>query len=111
VSAPFHCPLMKPAQDRLKADLDATAFRDLQIPLINNWQAREVRTGADAREGLYNQVPNPVRWAESMRLLIANGVTRFIECGAGGVLSGLVRNIDPSVTALKCGEAADFEKL
>ena len=57
VSAPFHCPLLKPAQDRLKPDLDATEFRDLTIPLINNWQAREVRTGADAREGLYHQIP------------------------------------------------------
>jgi [acyl-carrier-protein] S-malonyltransferase len=111
VSAPFHCPLMKPAQDRLKADLDAAEFRDLQIPLVNNWQAREVRTGVDAREGLFQQVPNPVRWSESMRLLIANGVTRFIECGAGGVLCGLIRNIDPSAAALKFGEAADLEKI
>jgi [acyl-carrier-protein] S-malonyltransferase len=86
-------------------------FRDLEIPLNNNWQAREIRSGAEAREGLYNQVPNPVRWTESMRRLIANGVTRFIECGAGGVLCGLIRNIDVSVTALKCGEAADLEKI
>ncbi len=111
VSAPFHCALMKPAQERLKTDLDAMEFRDLEFPLINNWQAREVRTGAEARDGLYNQVPNPVRWTESIRLLIANGVTRFIECGAGGVLCGLIRNIDPSVTVLKCGEAADVEKI
>jgi [acyl-carrier-protein] S-malonyltransferase len=111
VSAPFHCALMKPAQERLKADLDAMEFRDLEFPLINNWQAREVRTGAEARDGLYNQVPNPVRWTESIRLLISNGVTRFIECGAGGVLCGLIRNIDPSVTAWKCGEAADLEKI
>lgn len=111
VSAPFHCGLMTPAQDCLKADLDAMEFRDLEIPLINNWQAREVRTGAEAREGLYHQVPNPVRWTESIRWLLASGVTRFIECGAGGVLCGLVRNIDSSATALKCGEAADFEKL
>jgi [acyl-carrier-protein] S-malonyltransferase len=111
VSAPFHCELMEPAQRRLKADLDALEFHDLQIPLINNWQAREVRTGAEAREGLYHQVPNPVRWTESMRLLISDGVARFIECGAGGVLCGLVRNIDSSITALKCGEAADIEKI
>ncbi len=111
VSAPFHCPLMKPAQERLKSDLDATEFRDLQVPLINNFQAREVRTGADAREGLYHQVPNPVRWTESVRLLAANGVTRFIECGAGSVLSGLIRNIDSSATTAKFGEAADLEKI
>lgn len=111
VSAPFHCELMQPAQQRLKVDLDALEFRDLQIPLINNWQAREVRTGVEAREGLYHQVPNPVRWTESMRLLLSNGVTRFIECGAGGVLCGLVRNIDSSVSALKCGETVDIEKI
>ena len=67
VSAPFHCALMKPAQERLRADLDATDFRDLSRPLVNNWQAREIRTGAEAREGLYQQVPNPVRWLESIR--------------------------------------------
>jgi len=111
VSAPFHCPLMKPAQDRLKADLDATNFRDLAIPLVNNWQAREIVSAKDAREGLYQQVPNPVRWTESIRLLASKGVTRFIEVGAGSVLTGLVRNIEPSAIALRFGEASDWEKL
>ncbi len=111
VSAPFHCPLMKPAQDRLKADLDATTFRNLAVPLINNWQAREIRSGEEAREGLYQQVPNPVRWSESIRGLSLRGVTRFIEVGAGGVLTGLLRNIDSALTGVKFGEAADAEKL
>jgi [acyl-carrier-protein] S-malonyltransferase len=111
VSAPFHCPLMKPAQERLKPALDAIGFRDLTIPLINNWQAREVHTGAEARKGLLEQVPNPVRWTETIRYLAAAGVTRLIEVGAGGVLSGLVRNIDPSLITAKVGEAADWEKL
>ena len=111
VSAPFHCPLMKPAQERLKADLDATPFRDLAVPLVNNWQARAVRTGAEAREGLYQQVPNPVRWCDSIRALAAEGVTRFIEVGAGGVLTGLLRNIDASLSGAKFGEAGDWEKL
>jgi [acyl-carrier-protein] S-malonyltransferase len=75
VSAPFHCALMKPAQERLRADLDATEFRDLACPLVNNWQAAEVRTGAEAREGLYQQVPNPVRWVESVRYLAGKGVS------------------------------------
>ncbi|HLH44104.1 MAG TPA: ACP S-malonyltransferase [Bryobacteraceae bacterium] len=111
VSAPFHCPLMKPAQQRLKPDLDATQFRDLETPLINNWKAREVRTGAEAREGLYWQVPNPVRWSDSIRELARRGVTRFIEVGPGGVLTGLLRNIDPSLQGMRFGEAADLEKL
>ncbi len=111
VSAPFHCVLMQPAQEKLKADLDATTFRDLAVPLINNWQAREIRTGAEAREGLYQQVPNPVRWTETVRLLAALGVTSAIEAGAGGVLTGLVKNIAPEIQGFKFGEAADAAKL
>jgi [acyl-carrier-protein] S-malonyltransferase len=111
VSAPFHCALMQPAQQRLKTDLDATNFRDLNIPLINNWQAREIRIGDDARRGLFEQVPNPVRWSNSIRALAAAGVSRFIEVGPGSVLTGLLRNIDASLTGLKFGEAADLDKL
>lgn len=111
VSAPFHCPLMEPAQQRLKPELDATDFRDLSVPLVNNWQAREIRTGTEAREGLYQQIPNPVRWRESIALLAAKGVTRFIEVGAGGVLTGLLRNIDPALVGARFGEAGDFDKL
>ena len=111
VSAPFHCPLMKPAQERLAADLNAADFADLSVPLINNWQAREIRTGPEARQGLYEQVPNPVRWMDSIRYLSGQGVARFIEVGAGSVLTGLLRNIDPSLKGLKFGEPADLEKV
>lgn len=108
VSAPFHCPLMKPAQERLRADLDATEFRELAVPLINNWRASEVRSGAEAREGLYQQVPNPVRWNDSIRAMAGAGATRFFEVGPGGVLTGLLRNIDSSLEGKKFGEAGDF---
>jgi [acyl-carrier-protein] S-malonyltransferase len=111
VSAPFHCALMKPAQERLRANLDATEFADLACPLVNNWQAREIRTGAEAREGLYQQVPNPVRWVESVRLLAASGVERAFEAGAGSVLAGLVRAIAPGISVAKAGEAADFDSI
>jgi [acyl-carrier-protein] S-malonyltransferase len=111
VSAPFHCPLMKPAQERLLPDLNATHFADLRIPLVNNWQAREIRTGDEAREGLYQQVPNPVRWTDTIRFLAANGVERWFEVGAGGVLSGLVRTIAPGSKCMAFGEARDVEKL
>ena len=111
VSAPFHCALMAPAQQRLRADLDAIDFRDLATPLVNNWQAREIRTGAEAREGLYQQVPNPVRWVDSIRYLAAQGVTRAIEVGAGSVLTGLLRSIDPAIAGAKFGEPADLDKL
>jgi len=111
VSAPFHCSLMKPAQERLRVDLEATQFADLRVPLINNWQAREIRTGAEAREGLYHQVPNPVRWTETIRYLLSQGVDRFVEVGVGGVLLGLLRGIEPAVKGFKFGEAEDCEKL
>jgi [acyl-carrier-protein] S-malonyltransferase len=107
VSAPFHCALMQPAQQRLRADLDAVEFRDLDCPLVNNWQAREIRAGAEAREGLYQQVPHPVRWVESIRLLAEKGVTRAVETGAGGILTGLLRSIAPGIAGLKFGEPAD----
>jgi [acyl-carrier-protein] S-malonyltransferase len=81
------------------------------MPLINNWQAAEVRTGREAREGLYQQVPNPVRWVESMELLASSGVDRWFEVGAGSVLSGLLRNIVPGSKCVSFGEAKDMEKL
>lgn len=111
VSAPFHCALMKPAQERLAPELDAAEFRDLRVPLVNNWQAREVRTAAEAREGLFQQIPNPVRWTDSMRALAASGVDRVIEVGPGAVLSGLMKTNAPGVAAFKFGEPADLEKL
>ena len=111
VSAPFHCALMQPAQERLRADLDAAEFHDLTCPLVNNWQAREIRTGAEAREGLYQQVPNPVRWVETIRYLAGQGAACFVEVGAGAVLTGLLRSIDPKVQGVKFGEPADLEKL
>jgi [acyl-carrier-protein] S-malonyltransferase len=111
VSAPFHCALMKPAQARLKEDLDRTEFAGLAMPLVNNFEAREIRTGSEARDGLYGQVPNPVRWVESIRYLAAKGVTRCYEIGAGAVLTGLLKSIDATVQGFKFGDPADLEKL
>ena len=111
VSAPFHCALMQPAQERLKADLDAIAFADLAVPLVNNWQAREIRQGAEAREGLYQQVPNAVRWVESIRYLAEQGVRQYVEVGAGTVLAGLLKSIDPALSGIAVGAPADLEKL
>ena len=102
---------MKPAQERLRADLDATDFRDLSWPLVNNWQAREIRTAAEAREGLYQQVPNPVRWFDSIRYLAGQGIGRFVEVGAGGVLTGLLRAIDASLAGLRFGEPPELDAL
>lgn len=111
VSAPFHCPLMRPAQARLKVDLDATRFQNLSVPLINNWGAREITTGGEARQGLFEQVPNPVRWTDTIRAISGKGITRVIEVGAGSVLSGLARAVEPALLAVKFGEPSDLEKL
>ena len=97
VSAPFHCALMKPAQERLTRDLDAITFHDLKVPLVNNFAAHEVRTGEEAKQGLKDQVPNPVRWEQSVRSLVVAGVEHFIEVGPGKVLTGLLRSIDRSL--------------
>jgi len=102
---------MKPAQQRLAQDLDVTQFSDLAIPLVNNWQAKQIRTAAEARQGLYEQVPNPVRWIDSIRELVALGATRFIEVGPGQVLTGLLKNIDPTLKGLRFSDPADLEKL
>ncbi len=111
VSAPFHCALMKPAQERLSADLDAIDFKDLAAPLVNNFAAREIRTGAEAREGLKQQVPNPVRWEDSIRKLASLGVGRFVEAGPGKVLTGLLRNIDRSLDGSAVSDLKSLERF
>jgi [acyl-carrier-protein] S-malonyltransferase len=78
---------------------------------VNNWQAAAIRTGAEAREGLYQQVPNPVRWVETVRYLAAQGITRCVEVGAGGVLTGLLRGIEPSLAGHRFGEPGDLGAL
>lgn len=97
VSAPFHCELMMPAQLRLEKDLKAASFNTLRIPLMNNVDAALVSSGEEARDGLIRQVCMPVRWEASIRELIEQGVTIFVEVGPGRVLSGLLRQIDRSV--------------
>jgi len=97
VSAPFHSELMMPAAQLLEKDLSATAFAPLRIPLVNNADAGIVRGGDDARQGLVRQVTLPVRWEESMRELIEEGTSTFVEVGPGRVLSGLLRQVERSV--------------
>ncbi len=111
VSAPFHCPLMRPAQQRLEVDLRGLSFSDLAFPLINNWQARRITTGTDARQGLYQQIPNPVLWIEIIREMIHSGTRRYVEVGPGTVLLGLLRSTDPALVSARFGEPADMEKV
>lgn len=111
VSAPFHCALMRPAQEKMQPELKAVRFGDLAMPLINNWQAAEIATGEEARRGLYEQIPSPVRWTEIVQKLSPSGITRFVEVGPGSVLTGLCRSIDPQLKGVRFGEAADLEKV
>ncbi|HEY0004602.1 MAG TPA: ACP S-malonyltransferase [Pyrinomonadaceae bacterium] len=93
VSAPFHCALMMPAQERLAAHLEHLEFQDLRVPLVTNVDAMLIKTGEEARQALVRQVSLPVRWLESVELLMREGVEAFVEVGPGKVLSGLVRQI------------------
>src|SRR5271168_2496096 len=111
VSAPFHCSMMQPAQDALAPILEGIAFSSANIPVVVNVDARLVTEAAELRDALVRQVTGAVRWTESMKLLIAQGVTTFVEVGPGKVLSGLLRQIDRSQ---KCGQVEDpasLEKL
>lgn len=100
VSAPFHCALMRPAQERLAPELAALAFADPKPPLVNNVDAEVVRAGAACRAGLLRQVSGSVRWQEVVERLVREGVTSFVEVGPGSVLSGLVRKIAKGVRVL-----------
>src|SRR5207248_2214922 len=97
VIAPFHCALMKPAQDRLAIDLQNAALNDAKMPVVTNVDAAAQQNGVKLRDSLVRQVSQPVRWLESVEFLINQGVQTFIEIGPGKVLSGLVRQIDRNV--------------
>ena len=84
---------MKSAEERLAVDLDAVEFADLRFPIVNNVDARMIRTGAEARDGLKRQVSRPVMWTKSMELLSGEAIDAFVEIGAGKVLVGLIKRI------------------
>ncbi len=111
VSAPFHCALMRRAQERLAADLDQTRIADPQAPLVNNVDAQLVRDATAARDGLKRQVTGAVRWEQSMRVLIAEGVELFIEVGPGKVLSGLFRQIERQAECLHVEDVASLNEV
>lgn len=115
VSAPFHSALMTLAQQKLEADLRSTPFSNLRVPLVTNVDADTIETREEAREALIRQVTMPVRWEESVRLLIDEGVNTFVEVGPGRVLTGLLRQIERSVAALNVEDekslATTMEKI
>ncbi len=110
VSAPFHCSLMQPAQDRLAEDLRQLSFQNPSCAVVSNVDAALVTSAQAAREALIRQVTGTVRWAPSLRLLIDKGVSLFIEVGPGKVLWGLMRQIDRSKTCMTVGDEASLQK-
>jgi [acyl-carrier-protein] S-malonyltransferase len=110
VSAPFHSALMMPAQEKLAKDLEKAHFGALRVPLVTNVDADTIETGEQAREALVRQVSTAVRWEESVRLLIEEGVNTFVEVGPGKVLTGLLRQIERSVAALNVEDEASLAK-
>src|SRR5579862_657422 len=110
VSAPFHCSLMKPAQDRLEKDLNAFKMQKPVYPVVCNVEADLVTDELRARDTLLHQVTWSVKWEQSMRLLIAQGVLTFVEVGPGKVLCGLMRQIDRSKTCVNVGDEATLMK-
>lgn len=109
VSAPFHCALMAPAAERLRADLAAIELAPFRVPLVSNVTARDVEDPATERRLLVEQVTAPVRWQESIEHLVARGISTFVEVGPGKVLSGLVRRIAKDATLLNVGTPAEAD--
>jgi [acyl-carrier-protein] S-malonyltransferase len=115
VSAPFHSALMAPAQERLAVDLQKTEFGALRVPVVTNVDADTITKGDEAREALIRQVTAAVRWEESVRMLIDEGVNTFVEVGPSRVLTGLLRQIERSVATLNVEDekslSATMEKI
>jgi [acyl-carrier-protein] S-malonyltransferase len=113
VSAPFHCSLMKSAEEKLSSDLDEVEFRNLMFPVITNVDAKIIHKGEEARDALKRQVTRPVLWYRSMERLNEEKIDVFVELGSGKVLSGLARRISrgwelsPSFLNLEDSEALD----
>jgi [acyl-carrier-protein] S-malonyltransferase len=111
VSGPFHSRLMQPAAEKFRPCLAEAEIADAQVPVVANVTARPVQDAAAIRELLYRQVASPVRWEESVRWLLAQGVRTFVEIGPGSVLSGLIRKVDRSAQTLQVEKPADLEKV
>jgi [acyl-carrier-protein] S-malonyltransferase len=110
VSAPFHCALMQPAQDRLARDLRVLNFSDPEVPVIANIDAEPKTSGSVSREALIRQVTGAVQWLACVQRLIALGATTFVEVGPGKVLTGLMRQIDRAQSAINAEDESGVQK-
>ena len=111
VSAPFHCALMKPAEERLAPELRALRTSNPRVPIVANVDAEPKRDASSAIEALVSQVSSPVRWEAVVRRLASEGVTTYVEVGPGTVLSGLVRKIHRDATTLSFGDPGDLSAI
>ena len=111
VSAPFHCALLKPAEERLEPDLRALSVKDPQVPIVANVDAEPKRSAASAIDALVRQVSAPVRWEQVVRRLASEGVTNYVEVGPGTVLSGLVRKIHKDARVFSFASPDDLPEL
>jgi len=109
VSAPFHCELMKPAEERLKPVLDDADFHDLWVSLVSNVDASPIGTATAVRNALLRQVVSPVRWVESVQKMVAMGVKRFVEVGPKNALTGMIKRIDASVELINVSDVPSLE--
>lgn len=111
VSAPFHCALMKPAEERLAPELRALAVTDPRVPIVANVDAQPKRDAHAAIEALVRQVSSPVRWEEVVRRLASEGVSTYVEVGPGAVLSGLVRKIHKDASVFNIAAPDDLAAI
>ena len=109
VSAPFHCALMTPAEERLRTVLEEAPLKDLWVALVSNVDASPIGTANAVRNALLRQVASPVRWVESVRKMAEMGVKRFVEVGPGSVLTGLIKRIEPGVELINVSDVATLE--
>ncbi|MCX7697974.1 MAG: ACP S-malonyltransferase [Candidatus Goldbacteria bacterium] len=111
VAGAFHSALMQPASDIFKSKINDFEIRDIEIPVIANWTAKEIKTSMEIKEAMINQITAPVKWIDSIEYLRSKSVDKFIEIGPGAVLSGLIKKIDKSVKIYNIDKLSDVDKL
>jgi [acyl-carrier-protein] S-malonyltransferase len=109
VSVPVHTPLMSAAAERLAQEFASAQWADLKVPLVNNADAKPLRLGAEVRASLIRQLPSPVLWEDSIRMMASMGVTTFLEVGPGTVLTGLIKRILPAAKTLNVSDPKSLE--
>jgi [acyl-carrier-protein] S-malonyltransferase len=111
VSAPFHCPLMRPAGSRLEKELEGIRVMDLKVPVVTNVEADVNSSGERVKPLLVAQVSSPVRWEESMRKMIEMGIELVLEIGPGKILSGLMKRIDSNIVTENLEDLQTLKKI